>query len=99
MDHLIYFVFGAAGTAGRLALSTTLEFGLNKRTIVEVATGGVGAFVLVYFGDKLAPFFGLDAAAFSGAPVIIKGGIVFLLAGATSLVSGEIIARIKGPKP
>lgn len=96
MDTLLYFVFGAAGTAGRVALSPTLEFGLNKRTVVEVVTGGVAGFVLPYFGSVLAPMVGLDAATFASTPVIIKAGIVFLLSGMGSLVSGDIITRFRG---
>ena len=96
---MIYFLFGAAGTAGRVALSPTLEFGLNTRTVVEVITGGVAGFVLPYFGGLAAPMVGLDAATFAATPMIIKAGIVFLLSGMASLVSGDILSRLRGGKP
>lgn len=94
---LLYFIFGAAGTAGRVALSTdpALDFGLNRRTVVEVISGGVAGFVLPYFGAGLAGLAGIPAESIVGMPVIIKAGLVFLVAGAGSLSVGEIVARVR----
>jgi hypothetical protein len=91
-----YFVAGAGGTAGRIALSPTLPFGLNRRTIAETISGGVAGFVLPYFGGIFAGVAGIDPVTVAGMPVTIKAGLVFLVSGAGSLSIGEILARRGG---
>jgi hypothetical protein len=96
---LMYLLFGAAGTACRVAISTTLVFGKNKRTIVEVAFGGAGGAVLAWFGPQLVRMAGLPPESAGTMPPLIKGLVVFLVCGATSLGVGELIARKLGAKP
>jgi len=102
---IVYFLFGAAGTACRVAISPApaLTFGLNKRTIVEIVVGGVIGFLLPYVGTGLTMWSSsLDLVATvlkdASVPVqvAIKGGLVFVLNYAGSLTIGEILARRKG---
>jgi hypothetical protein len=93
---LIYFLFGIAGTLCRIALSTTVPFGLNRRTIVEAIVGGVSGFLLPYFGSFLGAAIGLDAAHILAMPVLIKGGVVFVLNYSGSDFIGELLKRRAG---
>ena len=96
LAYLLYFIAGAGGTAGRVALSTVMVLGVNNRSIVEIISGGVGGIVLAYFGTPLAVAIGLPPEAVKGVPAIIRACLVFLAAGAVSLGTGEVLARLKG---
>jgi len=101
---VLYFIAGALGTAARVALSTTLEFGLNRRTVIEVFSGGVAGYVLPYFGSAFTVMVGLPAEEIAKVPPPIKAGILFFLAVSGSLLGGELLARWRGtavppPKP
>lgn len=98
---VLYFLFGAGGTAGRILASPTIEsmqagsiWVPSRRLVIETMAGGVAGFVLPYFGAALASKIGLDAATVAGIPPIIKAGLVGLLSFSTSIGIGEIIGWV-----
>lgn len=98
----LYFVFGAAGTGARIALSPTIGFGLNKRTVVEILSGGMTGIVLPYVGFGILTTLGVDQAHIEAFPTIVKAALVWILNFTGSFAIGEIIARRQAaqePKP
>ena len=97
---VLYFLFGAGGTAGRVALSPTIDSTKpdswlpSKRFVIETLIGGVAGFVLPYFGAILGSTIGLDAATVAGIPPIIKAGIIGLVSFSTSIGIGEIMGWV-----
>jgi hypothetical protein len=92
---LVYFVAGAAGTFARVWLAPAMEDGINKHAIVEVFSGGVAGIVLPWIATFSAGLVGIDQAAIGTMPIMVKAGIVFLLAASGSLVAGELLARFR----
>ncbi len=90
---LIYFIFGLAGTLCRIALSPSLPFGLNRRTVVEGIAGGVSGLLLPYFGTLFAGVVNLDPVRIAATPVIVKAGLIWLVNYSGSFSVGELIAR------
>ena len=97
---VLYFLFGAGGTAARVALSPTIDSTKegswlpSKRFVIETIGGGVSGFVLPYFGAILGSTLGLDAATVAAIPPIIKAGLVGLLSFSTSIGIGEIMGWV-----
>lgn len=97
---LIYFLFGAIGTFGRVALSPVMEAGANKRTYLETFFGGIYGMLLPYLGSGLAAVTGMNTEAmFAGTPpwvrTILTGALICTLSGSSSLVAGEIRSQLK----
>jgi hypothetical protein len=93
--YLFYLVAGAGGTACRLALSPTLQFGFNRRTRVELIVGGVSGAVIGHFIPILGGLFGLSPETVAGVPPFIKGCLVFAASYAGSFTIGEFLSRKK----
>jgi len=89
----LYFVFGAGGTAARVALSPTIAFGPNRRTVVEVVSGGMTGIILPYVGFGVLTTLGVDQAHIEAFPAIVKAALVWVINFTGSFAIGEIIAR------
>jgi hypothetical protein len=92
---LVYFVAGAAGTFARVWLAPAMEV---KRAIVEVVSGGVAGIVLPWIATLSAGLVGIDRETAAAMPIVVKAGIVFLLAASGSLLAGELLARLRARK-
>jgi hypothetical protein len=90
---LLYLAAGAIGTGCRVALSPTIEFGANKRTIVEVVVGGVSGVLLGHFIPVLAGLIGMPAETVTSVPAVVKACLVFTVSYAGSFTIGELLAR------
>ena len=93
--HLLFFIAGAGGTTCRLLLSPTIVFGMNRRTVVEVVTGGMLGILVPYFGTFVLNAFGVTVTqeAIASLPPAVKGAGIWLLNFAGSFSVGEFLAR------
>lgn len=89
----VYWLAGAGGTASRVAISPTIPFGLNRRTIVEVFSGGVAGIVIPFLGFAVFVNLGLPTEKLEALPSIVKASLVYLMNFSGSFAIGEFLAR------
>lgn len=86
---LLYFLAGGGGSLGRVWLSSTIP-NRGPRTIVETVSGGAYGIVLSYIGSTWLP------EAVWTFPPIFRAAFIFLITGGSSLLVGDVLARIRG---